>query len=127
MFKLKVSDRDYRKPIKKLPKWVDVPLDATVENVKTIIAREAGFSDFNRIGLIDPTTKQILKNRRSLIRDEAGVQAAGEVVVKDLGAFLPTFLPSILPPSHPQQQQQQQPTNPPPPSQAPKSPGAPSS
>ncbi|KAG7285441.1 hypothetical protein NEMBOFW57_010068 [Staphylotrichum longicolle] len=82
---LKLSNRAPKKPIKKLPPSVDLPHDATVEDAKVLIARQSGFTDFNRIGLFDPTTKQILKNRRALVRDEPGVVSAGELVVKDLG------------------------------------------
>ncbi|KAJ4306758.1 3-oxo-5a-steroid 4- dehydrogenase [Collariella sp. IMI 366227] len=52
---------------------------------KVLIARQSGFTDYNRIGLFDPATKQNLKNRRALVRDEAGVISTGELVVKDLG------------------------------------------
>lgn len=82
---LKLTNRAPKKPIKKLPASVELPRDATVEDAKKVIARQAGFTDFNRIGLFDPSTKSILKNRRALIRDEAGVVSAGELVVKDLG------------------------------------------
>ena len=86
---LKLSNRAPKQPIKRLPASVDLPLDATVEDAKVAIARQSGFSDFNRIGLFDPATKQILKNRRALVRDEPGVVQAAELVVKDLGASSP--------------------------------------
>lgn len=84
---LKLSNRVPKKPIKKLPATVELPHDATVEDAKKVIARQSGFNDFNRIGLYDPTTKQTLKNRRALLRDEAGVTTAGELIVKDLGTL----------------------------------------
>ncbi|KAK0635065.1 3-oxo-5-alpha-steroid 4-dehydrogenase-domain-containing protein [Bombardia bombarda] len=83
---LKLTNRAPKKPIKKLPAQVELPRDATVEDAKLLIARQSGIQDFNRIGLFDPTTKKILKNRNALLRDEAGVASAGELVVKDLGA-----------------------------------------
>jgi very-long-chain enoyl-CoA reductase len=83
---LRLTNRAPKKPIRKLPDSVDLPHDATVEDAKVAIARQSGFADYNRIGLFDPTTKQILKNRNALMRDEAGVVAAGELIVKDLGA-----------------------------------------
>ncbi|KAK3387492.1 3-oxo-5-alpha-steroid 4-dehydrogenase-domain-containing protein [Podospora didyma] len=82
---LKLSSRTPKKPIKKLPAAVELPRDATVEDAKIQIARQLGYGDFNRIGLFDPMTKKILKNRMALVRDEAGVISAGELVVKDLG------------------------------------------
>jgi len=82
---LKLSNRAPKKPIRKLPATVELPDDATLEDAKIAIARESGFTDYNRIGLYDPVSKQNLKNRRALLRDEAGVIAAGELVVKDLG------------------------------------------
>ena len=85
---LKLSNRAPKKPIKKLPASVDLPHDATVEDAKVAIARQSGFADYNRIGLFDPATKQILKNRKALVRDEPGVVQAAELVVKDLGASL---------------------------------------
>jgi very-long-chain enoyl-CoA reductase len=82
---LKLSNRAPKKPIRKLPATVELPHDATVEDAKVLIARQAGFTDYNRVGLFDPVSKQTLKNRRALVRDEAGVVSAGELVVKDLG------------------------------------------
>ncbi|KAL2024132.1 hypothetical protein VTK56DRAFT_9912 [Thermocarpiscus australiensis] len=82
---LKLTNRAPKAPIKKLPSSVELPHDATVEDAKIVIARQAGIKDFNRVGLFDPTTKQTLKNRRALLRDEAGVISAGELAVKDLG------------------------------------------
>ncbi|KAK4166230.1 3-oxo-5-alpha-steroid 4-dehydrogenase-domain-containing protein [Cladorrhinum sp. PSN259] len=84
-FSVKLSNRVPKKPIRKLPTTIDLPRDATVEEAKVLIARASGLGDFNRIGLYDPTTKQILKNRKALVRDEEGVSKANELVVKDLG------------------------------------------
>ncbi|KAK1836119.1 3-oxo-5-alpha-steroid 4-dehydrogenase-domain-containing protein [Podospora conica] len=74
-----------KKPIKKLPPTIEVPHDASVEEVKILIARETGCDDFNRIGLFDPTTNKTLKNRRALISEEAGVISKKQLLVKDLG------------------------------------------
>lgn len=84
---LKLTNRAPKKPIKKLPASIDLPHDATVEDAKMVIARQIGFSDYNRVGLFDPSTKSTLKNRRALLRDEAGVTSTGELVVKDLGTL----------------------------------------
>ncbi|AEO61476.1 hypothetical protein MYCTH_2145474 [Thermothelomyces thermophilus ATCC 42464] len=82
---LKVGNRAPKKPIRKLPSSIELPHDATVEDAKKAIARESSVKDFNRLGLYDPVSKQFLKNRRALLRDEAGVVKAGELLVKDLG------------------------------------------
>jgi very-long-chain enoyl-CoA reductase len=82
---VRLSNRTPKRPIKKLPASIDVPASATVEDVKKVIARQAGISDFNRVGLFDPTTKKTLKNRKSLIGEEKCVKSLGELLVKDLG------------------------------------------
>lgn len=83
-----------KKPIKKLPATIEVPHDASVEDIKILIARDTGCDDFNRIGLFDPTTNKTLKNRRALISEEAGVLSKKQLLVKDLGTPLspPPFL-----------------------------------
>ncbi|KAL2256421.1 hypothetical protein VTK26DRAFT_1700 [Humicola hyalothermophila] len=82
---LKLSNRAPKQPIKKLPASVELPQDATVEDAKIAIARQAGLGDFNRVGLFDPATKKTLKDRKALLRDLSGVMSAGELIVKDLG------------------------------------------
>ncbi|OLN87172.1 putative enoyl reductase [Colletotrichum chlorophyti] len=85
---LKLSNRSPKQPIKKLPESVEISSNATVEDVKRVIAREAGFNDFNRIGLFDPSTQKTLKNRKAQISTEQAVISAGQVLVKDLGPQL---------------------------------------
>ncbi|KAK3941767.1 very-long-chain enoyl-CoA reductase [Diplogelasinospora grovesii] len=82
---LKLTNRAPKKPIRKLPASVEIPQDATVEDAKKLIARASGVSDFNRIGLFDPTTNKTLKDRKALVRDHAGVVSSKELLVKDLG------------------------------------------
>ncbi|KAF7543891.1 hypothetical protein G7Z17_g10384 [Cylindrodendrum hubeiense] len=82
---LKLTNRSPKQPIKKLPASIELGPDATVEDVKKIIAKEARIGDFNRVGLYDPSTKKTLKNRKARVVDEEGVSSAGEVLVKDLG------------------------------------------
>ncbi|KAH8735033.1 steroid alpha reductase family protein [Ilyonectria robusta] len=82
---LKLTNRSPKQPIKKLPESIELGPDATVEDVKKMIAKEARIGDFNRVGLYDPSTKKTLKNRRARVVDEEGVASAGEVLVKDLG------------------------------------------
>ena len=84
---LKLTNRAPKKPIKKLPATLDLPRNATVEDVKILIASKTGFDDHNRIGLFDPTTKKTLKNRKAQIGEESGVVSTGELVVKDLGTL----------------------------------------
>ncbi|KAF6829928.1 steroid alpha reductase family protein [Colletotrichum plurivorum] len=85
---LKLSNRSPKQPIKKLPESIEITAATTVEDVKKIIAREAGFGDHNRVGLFDPETQKTLKNRKAQIGTEQAVMAAGQVLVKDLGAQL---------------------------------------
>ncbi|KAG6042218.1 hypothetical protein E4U41_002561 [Claviceps citrina] len=80
-----LTNRSPKQPIKKLPASVHLPSDATVGDLKVLIAREAGIGDFNRIGIFDPATKKTLKNRNARLADEPNVAAAKEVLVKDLG------------------------------------------
>ncbi|KAJ2906979.1 hypothetical protein MKZ38_009842 [Zalerion maritima] len=74
-----------KKPIKKLPSDVEVPADATVEDVKVAVAGQARVGDFNRIGLFDPSTGKILKDRKAIVRELETVMKPGELLVKDLG------------------------------------------
>ncbi|TDZ67935.1 putative enoyl reductase [Colletotrichum trifolii] len=85
---LKLSNRSPKQPIKKLPESIEISPEATVEDVKRAIARQAGISDFNRVGLFDPSTQKTLKNRRAQISTEQAVMSAGQVLVKDLGPQL---------------------------------------
>lgn len=82
-----------KQPIKRLPASLDLPANATVDDLKALIAKEAKIGDFNRIGIYDPTTKKTLKNRRALLSDEPNVTATKEVLVKDLGKPRRTILP----------------------------------
>ncbi|KAH7156152.1 steroid alpha reductase family protein [Dactylonectria macrodidyma] len=82
---LKLTNRSPKQPIKKLPESVELGPETTVEDVKKLVAKQAGIGDFNRVGLYDPSTKKTLKNRKARIVDEQGVVAAGEVLVKDMG------------------------------------------
>ncbi|OAA54874.1 3-oxo-5-alpha-steroid 4-dehydrogenase [Cordyceps fumosorosea ARSEF 2679] len=82
---LKLTNRSPKQPIKRLPASVELPAGATVEDVKKAVAKQAGISDFNRIGLFDTATKKTLKDRQALIANIPAVADAGEVLVKDLG------------------------------------------
>lgn len=80
-----------------MPTGTEIPNDATVEDAKKIIARQSKVSDYNRIGLFDPTTKKTLKNRTALVRDHESVISTGKLLVKDLGSFLATHEHEHLP------------------------------
>ncbi|KAK3314627.1 3-oxo-5-alpha-steroid 4-dehydrogenase-domain-containing protein [Apodospora peruviana] len=84
-FSVKLTNRNPKQPIRKLPAHLELPRDVNVEDAKALIARLSGISDYNRVGLYSPTTKKTLKNRKALVIDEEGVLASGELIVKDLG------------------------------------------
>lgn len=71
--------------IKKLPPSIDLPAGATVEDVKKLIAKQAGINDHNRVGLFYTSTRKTLKDRKAVIAEDKDVADAGEVLVKDLG------------------------------------------
>lgn len=79
-------------PIKRLPVEVEVSPDATVEDVKVLIAKAVGLSDHHRVGLFDLETRKTLKDRQARIADIPAVVAAGEVSVKDLGTSGPALI-----------------------------------
>jgi len=92
-----------KQPVKRLPASVELPAEATVEDLKKLIAQTSKIGDYNRIGLFDPSTRKTLKNRKARVFDEQNVAAAGEVLVKDLGpqiawrtVFLIEYLGPIL-------------------------------
>jgi hypothetical protein len=76
-----------KRAIRKLPSSIELPGDVTVEDAKVAIAKASGVADFNRIGLFEPATKSNIKDRKALLKDQAAVVDAGEVLVKDLGKF----------------------------------------
>ncbi|KAI0013239.1 3-oxo-5-alpha-steroid 4-dehydrogenase-domain-containing protein [Xylariaceae sp. FL0662B] len=84
---LKVVNRS-RKGLKGLPLSIVLPNDATVEDAKIAVARAVKVSDYNRIGIFDPVSQKTLKDRKSLLREQAEVIKRGELLVKDLGPQL---------------------------------------
>ncbi len=84
---LKLSNRGRKGTIRKLPASVDVPRDATVEDVKIAIAKQARVRDYNRIGVFDPQTRKIIRDRKAVIGQQDAVVSTGELLVQDLGKF----------------------------------------
>ncbi|KAG0646127.1 enoyl reductase [Hyphodiscus hymeniophilus] len=82
---LKVTNRSAQKPIKKLPTSVEITDKTTVQDVKDILAKQAGGKDPNRLGILDPEKKKILKDRKALMSQQKEVMAGKEILIKDLG------------------------------------------
>ncbi|KAI3393477.1 hypothetical protein diail_4198 [Diaporthe ilicicola] len=100
---LKLSNRTPKKPLRKLPPSVEVPNDADLEDVKKAVARQAGVSDYNRIGLFYPSTRKRIADRKALVRNLEDVTSTGEILVQDLGlqmswrtVFLVEYLGPLL-------------------------------
>jgi len=68
-----------------LPSNIEIGAGTTVEEAKRIIARSTGTKDHHRIAIVDTTTKSIIKDRLSILAQNPGVQATGDIAVKDLG------------------------------------------
>jgi very-long-chain enoyl-CoA reductase len=83
--KLRLTNRSPKQPIKNLPTTVDLPAEATIEDLKQLIAQASGLGDHNRIGIFNPTTKKTFKDRKAKVNSEQDIVATGEVLVKDLG------------------------------------------
>ena len=73
--------------VKKLPASIEIPGDATIEDTKQAIAKASGVSDYNRIGVFNPSTRKNIKDRKALIRDNQDIVSKGEVLVQDLGMY----------------------------------------
>lgn len=71
--------------MKRLPTSIEIPGDATIEDTKQVIAKASGVSDYNRIGIFNPSTRKNIRDRKALIRDNQDIVAKGEVLVQDLG------------------------------------------
>ncbi|OBT91106.1 hypothetical protein VE02_00102 [Pseudogymnoascus sp. 03VT05] len=82
---LRVTTPAGKKPIRKLPSNIEIGAGTTVEEAKKIIARHTGMRDYHRIAIVDTTTKSIIKDRLSILAQNPGVQATGDIAVKDLG------------------------------------------
>jgi very-long-chain enoyl-CoA reductase len=72
-------------PIKKLPNSIQITDKTTVQDVKDILAKQAGGRDPNRFGLFDPEKKKILKDRKAFVIQSKEVMTGKEILVKDLG------------------------------------------
>ncbi len=86
---LTLTNRVPKRPIKRLPSKVDVPENGTIEDAKRAIARQAGFSDFNQLGLYVATTGAIVKDRKTSLSSLPST----ELLVKDLGTTSSPIVP----------------------------------
>lgn len=82
---LAVANRGKRGAIKTLPASIDIPASGTIEQLQIALAKEARVSDFNRIGIFDPTTRKILRDRRAVLGQQENIAVTGDVLVQDLG------------------------------------------
>ena len=73
---------------------INLDSNATVDDVKISIAKAAGISDHNRLGIYDPSTKKTLKDRRAPISSLEAVVKHGEVLVKDMGMCMSLCSPN---------------------------------
>ncbi|KAF3765486.1 hypothetical protein M406DRAFT_345886 [Cryphonectria parasitica EP155] len=80
-----LANRVPKRPLRKLPASIEVPNDAEIEDVKKVIARQAGVKDFNRIGLFYPSTRKRIADRRALVNNQQDVIDNGQILVQDLG------------------------------------------
>lgn len=83
--------------MRNLPSNIEIGHGTTVEEAKKIIARATRTSDHNRVAIVDTTTKAIIKDRLSILAQQPGVKATGEIAVKDLGT--PPHSPLIVSPN----------------------------
>ena len=78
------ASADPRKPIKNLPKSIEITDKTTVQDVKIQLAKP-GKWDPERMGLFETEKKKILKDRKQLVFTHPEVMGAKEILVKDLG------------------------------------------
>lgn len=81
-----------KKPITKLPATIQIDATTTVDDAKKQISSAARITDFNRIAILDVSTKAIFKDRKALLAQ----QQTQEVMVKDLGMRNLLSLPMSL-------------------------------
>ncbi|CAK7562301.1 MAG: Very-long-chain enoyl-CoA reductase [Sporothrix epigloea] len=82
---LAVSNRAKSSSIKRLPPTVDVTTTTTIEEVQQQLAKKAGVSDYNRIGIFDPVTRKIIRDRRAVIGAQENVVSSKALLAQDLG------------------------------------------
>ncbi|CAK7219282.1 Very-long-chain enoyl-CoA reductase [Sporothrix curviconia] len=82
---LAVSNRAKSGTIKRLPPSIDVTTATTIEEVQQQLAKKAGVNDYNRIGIFDPVTRKIIRDRRAVIGAQENVVSAKALLAQDLG------------------------------------------
>ncbi|EHK98162.1 putative Trans-2,3-enoyl-CoA reductase [Glarea lozoyensis 74030] len=80
---IKVSNRNPRKPIKRLPSSIEVTDATTVQDVKDKLGKQVGLNP-ERLGISDPEKKKLLSDRKALITKHKEVLGGLEILVKDL-------------------------------------------
>lgn len=88
---LAVSNRAKSSSIKRLPPTVDVTTTTTIEEVQQQLAKKAGVSDYNRIGIFDPVTRKIIRDRRAVIGAQENVVSSKALLAQDLGMIALIF------------------------------------
>ena len=82
---LAVSNRAKTGIIKRLPSSIDVTTATTIEELQQQLAKKAGVSDYNRIGIFDPSTRKIIRDRRAVIGAQENVISLKALLAQDLG------------------------------------------
>lgn len=83
---LKVANRGKSRTIKNLPPTIDVSTATTIEEVQQLVAKQSGVRDYNRIGIFDPVSRKIIRDRRAVLGAQDDVIKTKEILVQDLGA-----------------------------------------
>ncbi|KIH90729.1 enoyl reductase [Sporothrix brasiliensis 5110] len=83
---LAVSNRAKSGTIKKLPASIDITTSTTIEELQQKLAKASGVRDYNRIGIFDPVTRKIIRDRRAVLGAQENVVASKAILVQDLGA-----------------------------------------
>lgn len=84
---LAVSNRARSGTIKKLPASIDVTTASTIEELQQKLAKASGVRDYNRIGIFDPVTRKIIRDRLAVLGAQDNVVKEKAILAQDLGEF----------------------------------------
>lgn len=84
---LAVSNRAKSGTIKKLPASIDVSTATTIEELQQKLAKQSGVKDYNRIGIFDPVTRKIIRDRRAVLGAQENIVGSKAILAQDLGTF----------------------------------------